>query len=223
VVVATSNLPPTELYKDGLNRALFLPFIALLNERMTVLRLDARTDFRLEKLSAQAVWHVPADAKAAAALESVWQRLTAGQRGGPVDLPLKGRAVHVPRAAAGVAWFGFRDLCDQPLGAIDYLKIAREFHTVLVEDIPVMSDNARNQAKRFILLIDTLYDSAVKIVASAATDPWELYRGTSGFEVNEFKRTASRLIEMGSQEYLALPHGRHGEALPSSSSGLVET
>jgi cell division protein ZapE len=223
VVVATSNLQPEYLYKDGLNRALFLPFIALLNERMTVLRLDARTDFRLEKLSGQKVWHVPADAKATAALEETWRRLTAAQHGEPVDLPLRGRAVHVPRAAMGVAWFSFRDLCERPLGAIDYLKIAREFHTVVIEGIPVMSQDKRNEAKRFILLIDTFYDSAVKIVASAAAEPWQLYQGTEGFEVIEFKRTSSRLIEMGSQIYLALPHGRHGAAVPTSSAGLVET
>ena len=223
VVVATSNLPPEELYKDGLNRALFLPFIALLNDRMNVVRLDARADFRLEKLAGIKVWHVPADARADSALEDMWRRLTAGQPGAALELPLKGRAVHIPRAAMGVARFSFHDLCQRPLGAIDYLKIAREFHTVIVERIPVMAQDARNEAKRFILLIDTFYDSAVKIVASAAVEPRLLYRGTDGFEVNEFKRTASRLIEMGSHTYLALPHGRHCMAVPPSSAGLVET
>jgi len=223
VVVATSNLPPDDLYNDGLNRALFLPFIALLNERMTVVRLDARKDFRLEKLAGMKVWHVPADKRAQAALDESWRTLSAGQRGGPVDLPLKGRTVHVPLAAMGVARFSFHDLCEKPLGALDYLKIAREFHSVIIDNIPVMTQDTRNEAKRFILLIDTLYDSAVKIVASAAAQPHLLYEGTDGFEVNEFKRTASRLMEMGSQTYLALPHGHHGAAVTQSSTGLVET
>ena len=223
VVVATSNLPPDDLYNDGLNRALFLPFIALLNERMTVVRLDARKDFRLEKLAGMKVWHVPADKRAQAALDESWRTLSAGQQGGPVDLPLKGRTVHVPLAAMGVARFSFHDLCEKPLGALDYLKIAREFHSVIIDNIPVMTQDTRNEAKRFILLIDTLYDSAVKIVASAAAQPHLLYEGTDGFEVNEFKRTASRLMEMGSQTYLALPHGHHGAAVTQSSTGLVET
>jgi len=222
VLVATSNLPPEELYKDGLNRALFLPFIAMLRERTTVMRLDSRTDFRLEKLAGMKVWHVPADAAATAALDTAWQRLTAGQPGRPLDLPLKGRAVHVPLAAMGVARFSFHDLCEQPLGAIDYLKIAHEFHTVIIDNIPAMTQENRNPAKRFILLVDTLYENAVKIIASAATEPHLLYAGTEGFEANEFKRTASRLFEMGSQTYLALPHGRRSAA-PATSTGLVET
>jgi cell division protein ZapE len=223
VLVATSNLPPDELYKEGLNRALFLPFIALLGERTMVLRLESRTDFRLEKLAGMKVWHVPANAAATAALDTAWQRLTAGQPGKAIDLPLKGRVVHVPRAAMGVARFSFHDLCEKPLGSIDYLKIAREFHTVIIDGIPVMTQETRNAAKRFILLIDTLYENAVKIIASAAAEPHLLYSGTEGFEVNEFKRTSSRLFEMGSQTYLALPHGRQSSASPATSTGLVET
>jgi cell division protein ZapE len=202
---------------------LFLPFIALLRERTNVMRLESRTDFRLEKMAGMKVWHVPADAAARAALDTAWERLTAGQRGRPVELPLKGRSVHVPKAAMGVARFPFHELCEQPLGSIDYLKIAREFHTVIVDDIPVMTQENRNAAKRFILLIDTLYENAVKIVASAAAEPHLLYVGTEGFETNEFKRTASRLFEMGSQTYLALPHGRKIGAAPATSTGLVET
>ena len=223
VLVATSNLPPDELYKDGLNRALFLPFIALLEERTDILRLASRTDFRLEKLAGMCVWYVPADAAATAALDTAWQRLTAGQPGKAIDLPLKGRAVHVPRAAMGVARFSFHNLCEMPLGSIDYLKIAREFHTVIIDGIPVMAQETRNAAKRFILLIDTLYEHAVKIVASADAEPHLLYKGTEGFEVNEFKRTSSRLFEMGSQTYLALPHGRQSGTAPATSTGLVET
>jgi cell division protein ZapE len=223
VLVATSNLPPDELYKDGLNRALFLPFIALLEERTDILRLASRTDFRLEKLAGMRVWYLPADAAATAALDTAWQRLTAGQPGKAIDLPLKGRAVHVPRAAMGVARFSFHNLCEMPLGSIDYLKIAREFHTVIIDGIPVMAQETRNAAKRFILLIDTLYEHAVKIVASADAEPHLLYKGTEGFEVNEFKRTSSRLFEMGSQTYLALPHGRQSGTAPATSTGLVET
>ncbi len=177
----------------------------------------------LRKLAGMKVWHVPADAAATAALDTAWQRLTAGQPGKAIDLPLKGRAVHVPRAAMGVARFSFHDLCEKPLGSIDYLKIAREFHTVIIDGIPVMTQETRNAAKRFILLIDTLYENAVKIIASADAEPHLLYNGTEGFEVNEFKRTSSRLFEMGSQTYLALPHGRQIGAAPATSTGLVET
>ncbi len=207
VMVATSNLAPGELYKDGLNRSLFLPFLALLQKQCEVVRLDARTDFRLEKLTGVPTWYVPPDAKADAALDDAWRQLTGGEAGAPHDLVVKGHAVHVPKAAMGVARFSFHDLCAQPLAATDYLKIAHEFHTILLDHIPVMDFSRRNEAKRFIILIDTLYDLAVKLLASAEAQPDELYRGDQGFEAQEFKRTASRLIEMRSQSYLGLPHG----------------
>jgi cell division protein ZapE len=223
VVVATSNVPPSELYRDGLNRALFLPFIALIEERMDVVRLAARTDFRLEKLAGAPVWYVPANAAAAAALDEAWRRLTAGHAGQALELPMKGRTIHVPRATMGVARFGFHDLCGVPLAGGDYLKIAHEFHTVVLDRIPAMDYDRRNEAKRFIILIDTLYDNAVKLVASAEAEPDALYCADEGFEASEFKRTASRLIEMRSQAYLALPHG-HGHAVTAGSTeGLVET
>jgi cell division protein ZapE len=220
VVVATSNVEPTDLYRDGLNRALFVPFIALLMERMEVVRLDARTDFRLEKLAGRRVWHVPADARADRALDEAWRRLALGAEGGPQDIMVKGHVMHVPKAARGVARFSFAELCERPLGAIDYLRVAREFHAVVLDHVPVMTHEQRNEAKRFIVLIDTLYDNAVKLVASAAAEPADLYVGTEGFEAQEFKRTASRLIEMGSDAYLALPHGRNVSA---TSEGIVET
>jgi cell division protein ZapE len=223
VVVATSNVPPSELYQDGLNRALFLPFIALIEERMDVVRLAARTDFRLEKLAGAPVWYVPADVAAAAALDEAWRRLTAGHDGRALELPLKGRIIRVPCASMGVARFGFHDLCGEPLAGIDYLKIAHEFHTVVLDRIPAMDYERRNEAKRFIILIDTLYDNAVKLVASAEADPDALYCADEGFEASEFKRTASRLIEMRSDSYLALPHG-HGHTITAGSTeGLVET
>jgi cell division protein ZapE len=223
VVVATSNVAPDELYRDGLNRSLFLPFIALIEERMEVVRLAARADFRLEKLGGVPVWHVPADARAQAALDAAWRSLAACNAAQPRELLVKGHVMRIPRAAMGAARFSFADLCARPLGAEDYLKIAREFHTVVVDRIPVMNYDQRNEAKRFIALIDTLYDNAVKLVASAEAAPAELYQASDGFEAQEFKRTASRLIEMRSRAYLALPHGRKDSAATGSTEGIVET
>ncbi len=223
VVVATSNVAPGDLYRDGLNRALFLPFIAMLETRMEVARLDARTDFRLEKLGHVPVWHVPAAAAADAALDEAWRRLTGGHDGAAHELVVKGRIVRVPQAAMGVARFTFHDLCERPLGAIDYLKVAHEFHTIVLDRIPVMDHGRRNEAKRFIALIDTLYDNAVKLIASAAAEPSDLYRASDGFEAQEFRRTASRLIEMRSQSYLALRHGQRDITGSSATEGIVET
>jgi cell division protein ZapE len=207
VMVATSNLAPDELYKDGLNRSLFLSFIALLKRYCEVVRLQARVDFRLEKLTGMATWYVPADAKADAALDDAWRRLAGGQAGMPQELLVKGHIVRVPQSAMGVARFSFDDLCARPLAAGDYLKLAHEFHTIILDHIPVMDYTRRNEAKRFIILIDTLYDHSVKLLASAQAQPDQLYTSTDGFEAQEFKRTASRLIEMRSQSYLGLPHG----------------
>ncbi len=223
VVVATSNVSPDELYRDGLNRALFVPFIHMLETHMDIMRLASRTDFRLEKLAGKPVWYVPADGAADAALDDAWLRLTAGNGGVSQELALKGRTVHVPRAAMGVARFSFHDLCEQPLAANDYLRIAREYHTIILDHVPVMTFDNRNAAKRFIILIDTLYDMNVKLIASAEAEPDMLYRGDEGFEAQEFKRTASRLIEMRSQAYLARPHGAAHSLLSGSSSGIVET
>jgi cell division protein ZapE len=223
VLVATSNVEPEELYKEGLNRALFVPFIHMLEQHMDIVRLAARTDFRLEKLAGMRVWYVPADAAADAALDDAWRRLAPGRDGEPQELALKRRNVHVPRAAMGVARFSFRDLCEQPLAAADYLRIAHEYHTIILDRIPVTTFETRNAAKRFIILIDTLYDMNVKLIASAEAEPEALYRGDDGFEAQEFKRTASRLIEMRSQGYLARPHGAAHSQLTNVSTGIVET
>jgi cell division protein ZapE len=223
VVVATSNVAPEDLYRDGLNRALFLPFIALLEQSMRVVRLAARADYRLEKLAAAKVWYVPADRTADAALDEAWRRLAGGHEGAELDLRVMGRTLRVPRAAMGVARLSFQDLCAQPLAAVDYLKIAHEFHTIILDHIPVMDYAQRNEAKRFIILIDTLYDNAVKLVASADAEPDALYRADDGNEAREFARTASRLIEMRSESYLALPHGHGHRVERGSAAGIVET
>jgi cell division protein ZapE len=223
VVVATSNVAPDELYRDGLNRSLFVPFIAMIEEHMDVVRLAARADFRLEKLGDAPVWYAPADAVAKSALDAAWRSLTAGNAAPPRELLVKGHTLHVPCAAMGAARFAFPDLCARPLGAEDYLKLAHEFHTIVLDHIPVMDYAQRNEAKRFIALIDTLYDHTVKLVASAEAAPAALYRAGDGFEAKEFNRTASRLIEMGSRAYLALPHGRKDSAATGSTEGIVET
>jgi cell division protein ZapE len=223
VVVTTSNVAPEDLYKGGLNRALFLPFIAQIADHMDVLRLEARTDFRLEKLAGVKMWLVPADHAADAALNKAWARMTGNARCNPREISVKGRILHVPCSAKGVARFSFADLCQKPLAASDYLRLAHDYHTIMIDRIPVMDYPDRNVAKRFIALIDTLYDNAVKVMASADADPLSLYVATEGDEANEFKRTSSRLIEMSSETYLALPHGRKDSAATGSSTGLVET
>jgi cell division protein ZapE len=223
VVVATSNVAPDELYKGGLNRALFLPFIAQISEHMDVLRLDARTDFRLEKLVGVKMWLVPADAAADAALDKAWVSMTGNAPCRPRDISIKGRVLHVPCSAHGVARFSFADICEKPLAASDYLRLAHDYHTLMIDRIPVMDYAQRNAAKRFITLIDTLYDNGVKLMATAEADPLSLYVASEGNEANEFKRTSSRLIEMSSESYLALPHGHKDSAASGSSTGLVET
>ena len=223
ILVATSNVEPQELYKDGLNRALFLPFIDLLRERMDVLQLTARTDFRLEKLKGEPVYHVPADARAAAALTRAFAALTG-----------------VEQAQARVSKFSVaRSWCRRPrpmsrgsaspifasapLGPRDFLAIAENFHTIIIDAIPVIRAEQADEAKRFILLIDALYDQHVKLIASAAAEPADLYLGKRGREAFEFARTASRLMEMRSAAYLGLPHGSTRYQPATRSTGLVET
>lgn len=223
VIVATSNVAPERLYEDGLNRALFLPFIDLIEARMDVVKLEARTDFRLEKLQGTIVYHIPANAKAAAALTATFEALTGAPQGEPLDLEILGRKLRVPQARANVARFSYADLCKQALGATDFLAIARAFHTVILDGIEVIPAARRDEAKRFITLIDTLYDRHVKLIASAEAEPADLYPAGLGREGFEFHRTVSRLVEMRSMAYLALPHGDIDSSGSGDTTGLVET
>ncbi len=194
VMVATSNAAPERLYWNGLNRQLFEPFIALIENRMDVLELEAAKDYRLDKLSKLPHYFAPDDAATRAALDAQWTLLTAGKIAGPMHLDVQGRRVLVPIAANGAARFSFADLCEKPLGARDYLAIAKAFHTVLIDGIPTLGREKRNEARRFMTLIDVLYDQRIRLVASAAAEPAALY--PAGDSAEAFERTASRLMEM---------------------------
>jgi cell division protein ZapE len=220
VLVATSNVAPENLYRDGLNRQLFLPFISILERHAQVLTLDADKDYRLEKLARTPVYVTPADAEADRMLDEAWQAMTSGAPVVETTVAVKGRQVVVPAAAGDTARFSFADLCEKPLGARDFLAIAGRFSTIFIDRVPVLGEGRRNEAKRFILLIDTLYDHHTRLVVSAEAAPSELYTAKRGVEVFEFERTASRLIEMQSRDWLEdwaerqkaqKPEGRHSE------------
>ena len=211
VIVATSNVDPDDLYQDGLQRDDFIPFIHMLKERVTILELDARTDFRLEKLGNQPVYSHPLGDAARKKIDAAWQVLVGNKPARAQSLTVKGRTIDVPNASLGAARFSFADLCEKPMGAADYLKIAQTFHTIFIDDIPVMLGEKRNEAKRFINLIDALYDSRVKLVATAEKPPHELNASLNNVEAFEFDRTVSRLIEMQSDSYLAEPHAAKHE------------
>ena len=203
IVVATSNVEPSRLYRDGLNRQLFLPFIRMLSERVVILHLDSPTDYRLEKLAGAPVYVTPLGPEADQQMDTLFAKLTHGMEPHAEELENKGRKINVPCVAAGAARFTFDQLCMQPLGASDYLRIAHAYGTVFIDHVPVLSKARRNEAKRFINLIDTLYDNGIKLVVSAEAEPNKLYVGEDGTEAFEFDRTASRLIEMRSEAYLA--------------------
>jgi cell division protein ZapE len=208
IIVATSNTPPDRLYEGGLNRQLFLPFIAEIKERLEVVELNGPTDYRLARIAGIRVYLTPLSPQADAAMDAAWRRLTDCAHGKPMSLPVLGRQLRVPQAARGVARFDFPDLCAQPLAAADYLAVAQEFHTILIDHIPLLSPENRNEARRFVLLIDTLYDEGVKLICSAAGPPEALYPIGDGADA--FRRTASRLAEMQSEDYLKRGHGIHG-------------
>ncbi|MGI9478635.1 MAG: cell division protein ZapE [Hyphomicrobiaceae bacterium] len=201
VVVATSNAAPHELYKNGLNRNLFVPFIKMLEARMDVVFLDAAEDYRMQKLAGRPLYFTPNDARAKSQMDEIWQSLTGVERGEAAELVVKGRRVDVPEAANGVARFDFKQLCEVPLGANDYLSIARTYHTVIIDNIPILGPAKRNEARRFINLIDTLYDAKVGVVISAQSEVDSIYKEGDGQFL--FERTTSRLIEMRSESYLA--------------------
>jgi len=206
-IVATSNTSPDRLYEGGLNRQLFLPFIEEIKQRLEVVELNGPTDYRLQRLSGVKVYMTPLDADADAAMDEAWRRLTDTIKGKPTSLTVLGRQFPVPQAARGVARFSFEELCDRPLAAADYLAIAQAFHTILIDHIPAMTDNMHNVARRFTLLIDTLYDEGVKLICSAAVAPGQLY--SEGIASEAFNRTVSRLAEMQSEDYLRKGHGIH--------------
>jgi cell division protein ZapE len=211
VVVTTSNRPPRDLYKDGLNRSLFLPFIDLVEARMDVLSLNGPTDYRLDRIGGMALWHAPIGAAATAQVREAFFRLTdfepedaAHVPSGELDLG-GGRTLHVPKSLKGVGVFSFKKLCADNRGAADYLAIARAYHTVILVGIPMMGPENRNEAMRFTKLIDALYEHRVKLFTTAAAVPEALYQvGDGAFE---FERTVSRLNEMQSDAYMALGHG----------------
>ena len=210
-VVTTSNRAPSDLYKDGLNREHFLPFIALIERKLDVLPLNGPVDYRLERLAGADTWYVPNGAEATAAVREVFFRLTDYSPDDSANVPAAdldlggGRLLRVPKSLKGVAVFSFKRLCGEARGAADYLAIARHYHTVILVGIPQLDADQRNEAARFVTLIDALYEHKVKLIASADAEPGELYaKGDGRFE---FDRTISRLMEMQSADYLALGHG----------------
>jgi cell division protein ZapE len=203
ILVATSNVEPDNLYQDGLNRSLFLPFVGLLQQYVEIASLDSPTDYRLEKLESLPVYVAPLSQEASAQMDRAWSRINAGRPEVPTTIEMKGRALEIPRASGRNACFTFDELCARPLGAADYLAIAERFDVVFVENIPHLGPEKRNETKRFIILIDALYDARVRLFASAVSMPEELLTAKKGTEGFEFDRTVSRLFEMRSTDYLA--------------------
>jgi cell division protein ZapE len=199
VIVATSNTPPRDLYRDGLNRNAFLPFIAMLEERLDVVHLAGPRDYRLDRILGQSLYVTPLGPAAEQRIERYWRDLTDGAEERPRMIEVAGRSLKVPRSAGGVARFSFAELCERPLGARDYIAIAEAFHTVFVTDVPQLPRERHDEARRFTIFIDTLYDRGRRLIVSAATAPEDIHAGPG--VGGEFARTVSRLHEMGSQAY----------------------
>jgi cell division protein ZapE len=210
VVVTTSNAAPDRLYEGGLNRQLFQPFIELMKTKLEVLALEGPTDYRLHRIGGMKVYLTPLSAEADATMDAAWLRLTNERKPSAMALTVLGRTLRVPRAARGVARFTFDELCRQPLAAPDYLAIAQTFHTLMIDRIPRLMPSERNEARRFVLLIDTIYDAGVKLICSAEAAPEFLYPEGDGAEA--FRRTSSRLTEMQSDDYLRRGHGIRTES-----------
>jgi cell division protein ZapE len=204
IILATSNRPPSDLYKDGLQRKNFLPFIDLITQRIDVYQLGAARDYRLERMLGMKVYHHPLGLEVNADLDRYFFELTKGYTAVADKIMVKGRAIEIPLAAAGVGRVKFENLCAEALGPADYIEIARRYHTLILEEIPRMGEALKNEAQRFITLIDALYENKVNLICSADAPPKELY--ILGEGVFEFERLVSRLMEMQSEKYLSLPH-----------------
>ncbi|RFC66096.1 cell division protein ZapE [Fulvimarina endophytica] len=203
VLVATSNVAPDDLYKDGLNRGLFLPFVEKLKAEVEVLALDSGEDYRLAAIGTEDLYITPLDENAASRVDKVWDALLSGEKEHTASLSVKGRTIPVPRAGNGAARFAYGDLLQKPLGAQDFIGLARRFHTVVLEGVPALGPAERNEAKRLINLVDTLYDAGRRLVISAEVPAKDLYSAPSGTEKFEFERTVSRLFEMRGDDYMS--------------------
>jgi cell division protein ZapE len=204
VVVATSNTTPDDLFRGKPGRDVFLPFIALIKQHLDILVMDGSRDFRRQRLRGMPTWHVPADARADAALDEAFSKLTSGAPAGPTHLMVSGRKFRIPHATDAVARFDFDALCGHPLGPADYLALATHFQALVLDGVPRLGPDNYDVARRFITLVDALYEHRVKLVASADAAPDQLYQRGEG--ARAFERTASRLEEMQGQEWLGLPH-----------------
>ncbi|WP_273757517.1 cell division protein ZapE [Bartonella sp. AU55XJBT] len=201
--IATSNVAPNNLYYNGLNRELFLPFIEVLKAYVRVVNLDAKTDYRLEKSTLKSVYVTPLGKKADECMDQAWAHVLQGHKERSDELSIRGRLIPIPRFAAGCVRFDYRDLCAKPLAAAEYLVLGERYHTIFIDNVPIMDDTCRNETKRFILLIDILYERHIRLFMSAAAGVEDLYKGhAQTTETFEFQRTQSRLFEMQSYDYL---------------------